>query len=426
LDAKTGQYEQLPYNLGDGSKVGRGISKLHWISNSEIELGSYAKNGTGLDSKDVLFNRSKDGWAVSPATPKSGGIAIEVRQDLNTPPRIFAVDHTHGLEQLMWDPNPQLTTKFKLGHVEKIGGKLPLGNAWSGTLTYPADYVPGRKYPLVIQSIHGKEPDYTQFTLYDGFDKAGEGLGPSRVAVGARQLLAGRNIAVADVWVSSLGGPAGLPAEGPTRQALYEAVAKTLIDRGLVDSSKIGLSGYSRAGFHVEYTLTHSKFPFAAAVANDNVDYDYLQMALDNWPPYLTLQYGALPFGDGLKTWLRESPGFNADKIHTPLYMNEQSGNGAESAIAQWETFSRLRALKRPVEMYIMPDIELHPSHEVQNPRQLIAVQQRTVDWFDFWLNGHEEQEQGKHQQYRRWEGLCNMQIAEKTGQSTFCVPTKH
>ena len=40
----------------------------------------------------------------------------------------------------------------------------------------------------------------------------------------------------------------------------------------------------------------------------------------------------------------------------------------------------------RPVELYMVPDIE-HGSHSLQNPAQCLASQQGALGWFDFWLN---------------------------------------
>jgi hypothetical protein len=68
--------------------------------------------------------------------------------------------------------------------------------------------------------------------------------------------------------------------------------------------------------------------------------------------------------------------------------------------------------MHRPVEMYLMPQIDLHPSHNAQNPHQVIAVQERAVDWFDFWLNNHEMPGPEKASQYERWRLLAMQQDA--------------
>jgi hypothetical protein len=70
--------------------------------------------------------------------------------------------------------------------------------------------------------------------------------------------------------------------------------------------------------------------------------------------------------------------------------------------LSHWEMFSRLRYLKRPAELFVIPNIE-RGSHGLQNPGQLLASQGGAVDWFDFWLNGRVDSEPKKVQQYRRW-----------------------
>jgi hypothetical protein len=120
---------------------------------------------------------------------------------------------------------------------------------------------------------------------------------------------------------------------------------------------------------------------------------------------------GGAPFGDGLKSWLVKSPGFNADKVHTPLWLVLQSGP-ISGVLSHWEMFSRLRRLGKPVELYVMPDVE-HGSHNPQNPRQVVALQQGEVDWFDFWLNGREDPDPKKADQYVRWRKLRALHEAD-------------
>jgi hypothetical protein len=62
--------------------------------------------------------------------------------------------------------------------------------------------------------------------------------------------------------------------------------------------------------------------------------------------------------------------------------------------------------------MYLAPEIDSHPSHSVQNPRQLVTIQEATVDWFDFWLNQHEDQTAEKLPQYERWRELRMLQVS--------------
>jgi hypothetical protein len=93
-------------------------------------------------------------------------------------------------------------------------------------------------------------------------------------------LLATRNIAVLQLEVLH---PAPGAQQAEDYQLAFETLAGQLSASGPIDRNKIALDGFSRNGYWIEYTLAHSQFPFAAAIAADNYDPSYLQSALFNW-----------------------------------------------------------------------------------------------------------------------------------------------
>lgn len=117
--------------------------------------------------------------------------------------------------------------------------------------------------------------------------------------------------------------------------------------------------------------------------------------------------HGAGPFGAGLAKWIERAPGFNAERVRTPLLTIVQS-TGMLDVLLKWELFARLRHLGKAVELYVMPDA-MYGAHCTQNPKQILAVQQRSIDWFDFWLNGREDADESKVHQYERWRVLRDL-----------------
>jgi len=283
-----------------------------------------------------------------------------------------------------------------------MSGKLSNGKQWIAELMYPADYIPGTRYPLVIQSYYGHIFGPEEFTLDGPWGILGMNLGPSEFPSYPGQLLATQNIAV--LTLSVLHFASGL-GQDDDYQLAFESLAEQLVASGIADSQKIALAGFSRNGHWVEFTLAHSKFPFAAAIAADNYDPSYIQSALANWRNEDAQMNGAPAFGDGLQQWMVRAAGFNAEHIHTPLRMIGQSG-GVQYIIGKWEIYSRLRHLNKPVDMYVMPDANIHPSHTPQNPRQVMAIQESAIDWLSFWLTGREDSSPQKREQYRRWRAF--------------------
>jgi hypothetical protein len=403
IDARSGEYHVLPIDLTD-----RSVLKTAWVSSNEIEIAS--TNSLGTDSRIQRFTRVDRTWEVAPTidnleSPRASiaPIRLETRQSLNRPPQVFAVDTRSGESRLILDPNQHLLEDFKLGRMERMSGTLPAGQQWIAQLIYPADYRPGVKYPLVIQSTYGPAtfgPE--EFTLEGDWGSSGMGLGPAPVACDPGQLLATRNIAVLELKV--LHASQGFKG-ADERQLAFETLARQLDASGLVDQDKVALAGFSQNGYWVEYTLTHSAFPFAAAIAGDNYDPSYLQSALGNWREMDVELNGGRAFGAGLQEWLKHAPGFNTEHIHTPLLITAQSAGIAE-IIADWEIYSRLRHLHKPAQMYVMPMADKHPAHTPQNPQQIIGIQETAIDWLDFWLTGREDANPAKRDQYSRWHRL--------------------
>jgi len=323
---------------------------------------------------------------------------IVLRQDPNTPPALYAINTASRREKMIREIDPQLRTRFTLGRVELVHWKATDGRPWTGMLYYPVHYNVKRKFPLVIQT-HGYSAK--NFSLDGAFSTAF-----------AAQPLANRDIAVLqtgdpDTLEANI---TGTPREPQVYMAGFEGGAEQLIAQGLADPEKIGIIGFSRTGWLVEYMLTHSHISVAAAEVADNMDGSYLQYVLAGGATKGSLEAdkGAAPFGRGLETWMREAPGFNADKILSPLRLEIDSGPIAE-ILGHWEMFSNLRRLRKPVELFVVPDIE-HGTHILQNPAQRLASQGATVDWFCFWLNGEEDPDSSKIDQYVRWNELRKLQ----------------
>jgi hypothetical protein len=398
LDVRSGQYQTLPIDL-----TSRTVVSTEWLSPATVEIRS--TNDLGADVRVDRLAREDSNWRVVAATDSSDthpNIRLETRQSLNRPPQVFAVEPASGQSRLVLDPNPHLLERFKLGRVERMSGTLPNGKQWIAQLIYPADYSAGIRYPLVIQSDYGHIFRQEEFTLDGTWGISGLGLGPSLFASNTGQLLATQNIAVLTLSVLHFAPGSG---QDDDYQLAYEYLAEQLVAFGIADRHKIALVGFSRNGHWVEFTLAHSSFPFAAAIAADNYDPSYIQSALANWRNEDAQMNGAPAFGDGLQQWMARAAGFNAEHIHTPLYMIGQS-DGIRYIIGKWEIFSRLRYLKKPVEMYVMPEADTHPSHTPQNPRQIIAIQEGAIDWLSFWLTGREDPSPQKREQYARWHAL--------------------
>ena len=317
-------------------------------------------------------------------------VKVEKRESINQPPQLVAEDRASRVSHVIWDPNPQLKD-IELGPAEVIQGKDSSGYEWEGGLVKPPNYMPGKGYPLVIQT--------------HGFNKGRFLSSGSFTSAFAARALAAQGIVVMQMgWNPN---NFGTPQEGPGEILLYESVVKKLAQEGLVDPAKVGAIGFSRSVYHVLAAITRAEHPFAAASVTEGVTFGYFEYlfavdsGLDREADAIN---GGKPFGtEGLKNWLARSPEFNMDKVRTPLLLLQP---GVPAVFADWEPYATLRYLKKPVDLIMLQA----GTHVMTNPTQRLASETSNVDWFCFWLKGEEDPDPAKAEQYARWHELRKLQ----------------
>jgi dipeptidyl aminopeptidase/acylaminoacyl peptidase len=324
---------------------------------------------------------------------KQQPFGVSIKQSLNDPPVLLATDNSTGVSRVIWDPNPQLRD-VALGEVSVFRWKDQNGHDDVGGLFKPPDYVPGRRYPLVIQN-HGFIED--QFIPSGAYPTA----------------FAAQEIAAFGILVLQVRGDAcpndttNTPEEAPCAAANYESAANELVKAGIADPDKLGIIGFSRTCYYVLEELTAGTLHFKAATITDGVDYGYFQYLLsldsDQGNQFATganAIIGAPPFGEGLTQWVKRSSEFKMDKVETPLQVVALDSH--RSLISMWQSYANLRYLRKPVDLIVIPDSE----HVITNPRERVISQGGTVDWFRFWLQDEEDPDPAKAQQYARWREL--------------------
>lgn len=346
---------------------------------------------TGKTTAKVYFRKSGEAWSRT-SVPEQSNMPplpdVILDEGMNTPPQLIAVNIRTGRKSLLMDLNPQFQN-LNFARVEEITWKDAHGNEVKGGLYWPLDYETGKKYPLILQT-HGWQSD--RFWMD----------GPWTTAFAA-QPLAGKGFFVMQisdpdwhVWLT--------PAEVPRAMSAYESAVEYLDRRGLIDRNRVGIIGFSRTYWYVSYTLTHSRCHFAAASLSDGVDYSYFQyVAFSNVTGEFEQVYGGPPYGKTFRQWLKQSPAFLMDKIETPLRIQTL---GPESALFDWQWYSGLSRLDKPVEMIYLPE----GTHILEKPWERMISQQGDVDWFCFWLKNEEDPDPAKAEQYKRWRELRSLQ----------------
>jgi len=382
-----------------GAQEGFHFVKEAWFAGGDkrrIMVSFYNYSDQSIETTEYE-RRAESTWEVVgriKGEPKSKipfGLQVIVKRGLNVPPQLVAANK--NVSRLIWDPNPQLRN-IELGQVSVYTWKDKEGRDWRGGLFKPSDYKPGRRYPLVIQPYAFNESEFST-----------SGQEPTGFAARA---LAGAGIVVLQIRTSHQ-CPIGTSGSGACAVSGNEAAVKQLASDGLVDPERVGIIGFSQSCFYAMETLTtgsvHVK---AASVTGCGALESYLQYILfitdyANITSEADSVIGAPPFGQGLQQWLTRSPGFNLDKITSPLLVATQ---GSANLLGMWEWYAGLRYLHKPVELVLFTVRE----HVFTNPAARMASQGGTVDWFRFWLQDYEDPDAAKKEQYVRWRDLRKLQ----------------
>jgi dipeptidyl aminopeptidase/acylaminoacyl peptidase len=326
-------------------------------------------------------------------------VRVTVKQDLNTPPALWVGDPRSGRAKKLWDPNSELLTK-DIGQVSLYRWKDASGHEWTGGLMRPVDFHTGTRYPLVVQT-HGFQEH--EFITDGAFSTA----------------FAARALAAAGFWVLDV--PDRMDHAETKEEALdnvrgYYAAVNALANIGAVDTARVGIIGFSRTCYYVENALIEEPSRFGAAVIADGTDISYVQYLLfAQWGNGHEGQsiYGTPPFGDGLANWVAKAPGFSLYRIKTPLLIQAIAPHGL---LEEAEIYESLLLQGRPVDMLYIPSGQ----HILQKPLERLASQQASVDWMRFWLQGYQDPDPAKAEQYQRWRALRKLRDASLMRENAF------
>jgi dipeptidyl aminopeptidase/acylaminoacyl peptidase len=358
------------------------------------------------DSKNARVIYRVDGTLGS--CEIADGHAICLHEAPTTPRRIVSIRLSDGKLTTVFDPNPGFK-HFRLGAVEKLEWKDAFGNETFGHLVYPPDYHAGRRYPMVIVQYRSR-----------GFLKGGVGNEYPIFPLAAKGFIVlsfdrPEDAKIAAAYVASNLHEQGV-SEAPLwkgaysrRQALtaLEIIIDRLAKRGLIDPEKIGISGLSDGAANVDFALFNSTRFAAAAESGDWSPIAYMMMPnpamRDFFRAMLSANSGPVAV---VERWKALSMAFHADRVVTPLLMQISD----RELIDDLPNYVALKDAGKPVDAYVFPD----EYHFKWQPQHKLAVAERAIDWFCFWLKNEETGDPTKARQYEAWR-----QLKERTTRPT-------
>jgi len=247
------------------------------------------------------------------------------------------------------------------------------GREIEGLVTYPTGYRPGVPVPL-LTILHGGPPSSFTQTFTGG--------------VGAYPIAAFASAGFA-VLRPNVRGSSGYGREfryanlrdwggGDFRDAM--AGIDALVQRGVADSDRLGVMGWSYGGYLTAFAITQTT-RFRAASVGAGITNLVSYVGVADIPGFIGSYFGG-EFWDAPKLWQDRSAVFRVKAVTTPTLI-QHGENDLRVPISQgYELYTALKRRHVPVTMVVYP----RQGHGVGEPRLQLDVMRRNLEWFERWV----------------------------------------
>ncbi len=253
--------------------------------------------------------------------------------------------------------------------------KAYTGKMAEGVLYLPENFDAKKKYPMIVYFY-----ERSNQTLHNYLAPAPT---PSRLNI---PFFASRGyiVFVPDIWYTR-----GYPG-----QSAYDYIlsgTRAMIQKGFVDSTKVGLQGQSWGGYQIAYLITKTNL-YAAAWAGAPVVNMTSAYSGIRWGPGISrqFQYEKSQTRLGASLWerpdlyIKNSPLFSLPNIKTPLVIMSNDADDAVPWYQGIEMYSDMKRLNKKVWLLVYNN-EAHNLVERKNRKD---IQIREQQFFDTYLKG--------------------------------------
>ncbi len=298
------------------------------------------------------------------------------------PPRLERIDIATGEHRILYDPNPGLRRDAR-ATVRLISSRSPDGDEAAAILLLPVGIAERR--PLFVNYYH-----------CGGYLRGGEG---DEWPV---QPLLDSGFAVLCINAARHSRGEVAPANHEAALAIVRELIAQLDREAIIDPARVAMGGFSFGAEVAIWVAMNSDLVQALSIAStlfEPAGYWLGAVRGSDRPALMRRVWGLGRPEETPELWRRLSPALASERVRAPilLQMPEQEARKIP------ELYARLTASPTPVELYAFPN----EGHVKVRPRHRLAVYQRNLDWFRFWLQGHRDTDPAKADQYRRWSELA-------------------
>jgi len=354
---------------------------------SELQQSIFRWNFVSGEVRPVIRSRGQitggGRWFPEPCAASTSALVC-VAADSDAPPRMESIDLESGKRTVIFVPNQALAQDVKESvEVRFMTWTDAKGARYTGQF-YPSTATDGTPPPLFVVYYRCK-----------GFLRGGVG-DEWPLATFARNGIAALCInasPVPSVDDAVVRYQAGLSA--------VEAAVQLLAGRGEIDPNRVGMGGLSFGAETAMWTAMHSDLLRAISLSTPPgfSPMASLMMSLGEEAHFSRIRrYWQLGTPEETpERWRELSPSYGIERLRAPILMQMSEQEYRYSLEYAIPLIRKHRA-----DLYVFP----HEPHQKFKPRHKLAVYQRNLDWFRFWLQGYEDPDSAKHEQYQHWNAM--------------------
>lgn len=293
-------------------------------------------------------------------------------------PELYYMKHGDTEPKKMTDCNPWLAM-LHFGKQEVVEYKARDGLMIQGILIHPVGEKPGVRYPLIV-CVHGGPEAHESNGWLTNYSRPG-------------QVAAGRGFAV--LYPNYRGSTGRGVKFSKLDQADYAGAefddlvdgVKYLVDRGLVDEKKVGVTGGSYGGYASAWCATKLTEHFAASVMFVGISDLVSKVGTTDIPNEMYLVHARKwPFEDDNWDWFRSrSPIYYTPQARTPLLILHGKDDPRVHPSQSLELYRYLKTIgKVPVRLVWYPG----EGHGNGKAAARLDYNLRMMQWFEHYLKG--------------------------------------
>ncbi len=361
------------------------VDAIDWLDASRIAYIGSRRTETeigavGLDGRREILTPAGVGiWrALSVSRPGSASpysLAL-VGESAHHPREVFRLEAGSSQPERLTDNNPRLA-EIRFAQQEVVRYQARDGLELDGVLIRPRDAEPGRRYPLILVAHGGPESHFRNGWM-TSYSQPGQLAAARGFAVFYPNYRGstGRGVAFSK---SSQGDPAGKEFDD-----LVDGVDH-LVASGLVERSKVGITGGSYGGYASAWGATYYSERFAASVMFVGISDKISKVGTSDIPNELFLVHDRHWPWESWQLMLERSPIYHAKKSRTPLLIMHGEEDTRVHPGQSMELHRVLKTLgKTPVRLVFYPG----EGHGNRRSASRLDYNLRMMRWMTQYLQG--------------------------------------